>query len=106
MKTFLFGLALCLFVPVTAIAGGSPGVQPSIAMTVDTGSTASSCGSIGDADERYFCEAKAKGDKNTCSSIRDDDKRKYCTAVVSKNKNECSSVRDNDMRKRCEAEAN
>ncbi len=114
MKTILFGLAMSLLAPVTALAHPnhvtaiSPEVERRATATlienVGTGTQNESCSSIGDADDRQFCYAKEKNDANACSSIKDGDKRLYCTAVVTKQKSSCSSIRDNDMRGRCQSE--
>jgi hypothetical protein len=106
MKTILFGLALSLLAPVTALAHPTIEQQsPSMLIAnAGTGTQAQSCSSISDADDRQFCYAKEKNDANACSSIKDGDKRLYCTAVVTKQKNSCSSIRDNDMRGRCQSE--
>lgn len=83
----------------------SSSTSSSTTSSTTSSSPSASCSSIGDSDERHFCNARTSNNKNACSSIRDDDKRRFCGAVVGKNKNECSSIRSDDLRKRCQAEA-
>ncbi len=54
------------------------------------------CGSISDADQRYFCYGN-------CGSISNADQRYYCYAVKSRS-GSCGSISDSDLRYRCYAE--
>ncbi len=59
------------------------------------------CYSISNPDQKYYCLATAKSDKNQCYSISNSDQKYMCLAIAGKDKNRCYSIQNNDMKRQC-----
>ena len=59
------------------------------------------CYSISNPDQKYYCLATAKSDKNQCYSISNSDQKYMCLAIAGGDKSRCYSIQNNDMKRQC-----
>ena len=59
------------------------------------------CYSISNPDQKYYCLATAKSDKNACYSISNSDQKYMCLAIAGREKNRCYLIQNSDLKKQC-----
>ena len=82
-------LPVAIFIMTMLISGGAKAGQ------------GDQCYSISNPDQKYYCLATAKSDKNQCYSISNSEQRYMCLAIAGRDKNRCYSIQNNDLKKQC-----
>ena len=85
-RTAVISITAAIFLQTAGVSIAGPGDQ---------------CYSISNPDQKYFCLATAKGDKNACYSISNSDQKYMCLAIAGRDKNRCYSIQNSDLKKQC-----